>query len=351
LSFDGGQIKPMLARLVRELPADGYLYEPKWDGFRCLATRAGDAVELHSRHGNPLGRYFPELVAALSGVPPERWTIDGEILVTVDGRFDFPALMGRLHPAASRVRELAASTPAIFVAFDLPVLDGERLDETGFGERRRRLSSLLENRPPPLYLTPATDDFRVAQRWLDEFCGGGLDGVVAKHRDLGYLPGARAMLKVKHERTAECVVAGVRGTGDPPEVWSWMLGLYDAAGALAHIGVASSFSRARPAALAGELAPLAAPLEGHPWEQGFLIAGGAMGRLKGAAGRWVPGMTLDWVPLRPERVVEVAYTQVDDRRLRHPAKFVRWRPDRVPASCTLDQLDAPAPVAGAVLSS
>jgi ATP-dependent DNA ligase len=341
----------MLARLVRELPADGYVYEPKWDGFRCLATRDGEGVELWSRHGRPLTRYFPELIDALARLEPSQWTIDGEILVTVDGRFDFPALMARLHPAASRVRELSARTPAVFVAFDLPALGGEALDGLGFARRRARLEALLAGTRPPLFLTPATEDRQVAERWLEGFRGGGLDGVVAKHRDLGYSPGARAMLKVKHERTAECVVAGIRGTDDPPEVWSLMLGLYDDAGALQHIGVASSFSRARRRSLAGELAPLAAPLGGHPWERGFLLGGGAMGRLKGAAGRWAPGMTLDWVPLRPERVVEVSYTQVDDRRLRHPAKLVRWRPDREPQSCRVDQLDAPAPVAAEVLSN
>jgi ATP-dependent DNA ligase len=339
-------IAPMLARLVRELPGDGYVYEPKWDGFRCLAWREGDRVELHSRHGRPLGRYFPELVAALAHVEPEPWVIDGEALVCVDGRYDFGALMARLHPAASRVRELARKSPAIFVAFDLVAIGPEVLADVGFTDRRRRLESELTGIEPPLYITPATEDRAVAQRWLEQFGGGGLDGVVAKHRDLTYQPGRRAMLKVKHERTAECVVAGVRlelGDDDPPAVAALLLGLCDGAGALEHIGVVSSFRRERRLALARELQPLAVPLAGHPWERGFLLAGGHMGRLKGAAGRWTPGMTLDWVPLAPERVAEVSYTQVDGRRLRHPAKLVRWRPDREPASCRIDQLDSPPP--------
>jgi ATP-dependent DNA ligase len=360
-------IAPMLARLVRELPGEGYVYEPKWDGFRCLAWRDGDQVELQSRHGRPLGRYFPELAAALASVEPQRWVIDGEALVCVDGRFDFGALMARLHPAASRVRELAQRTPAVFVAFDLVASGDEILADLGFAERRRRLVSQLSAVEPPLYVTPATEDRALAERWLEQFCGGGLDGIVAKHRELPYQPGKRAMLKVKHERTAECVVAGVRlelndgsppappaladppaaldpaAPGDPPAVASLLLGLYDEAGALEHIGVASSFTRERRVALAHELMPLAVPLDGHPWERGFLLGGGHMGRLKGAAGRWAPGMTLDWVPLAPERVAEVSYTQVDGRRLRHPGKLVRWRPDRDPASCRIDQLDSPPP--------
>jgi ATP-dependent DNA ligase len=343
---EAATIAPMLARLVRELPAGGYVYEPKWDGFRCLASRDGDRIELHSRRGRPLARYFPELVAALGRVEPEPWLIDGEVLVCVDGRFDFGALMARLHPAASRVRGLARSTPAIFVAFDLVAIGPEILAETAFAERRRRLESELSGIEPPLYLTPATEDRALAARWLEQFCGGGLDGVVAKHRELTYQPGKRAMLKVKHERTAECVVAGVRLELDPdapPAVAALLLGLYDERGALEHIGVASSFTRQRRAALARELMPLAVPLEGHPWERGFLLGGGHMGRLKGAAGRWAPGMTLDWMPLAPERVAELSYTQVDGRRLRHPAKLVRWRPDRDPVSCRIDQLDSPPP--------
>ena len=343
-------LRPMLAKLTRELPGEGYLFEPKWDGFRCLAGREGDEVELRSRHGRPLGRYFPEIVAALSALAPEQWVLDGELLVVADGRFDFAALMQRLHPAESRVRELAARTPAIYVAFDLPALGGEDLCDTPFGARRARLLDMLPAARPPLFATPATDDPQVAAAWLEEFRGGGLDGGVAKRRELRYEPGARAMLKVKHERTADCVVAGIRVADDPPAAAALLLGLYDESGKLEHIGVASSFARSVQAALTRDVRPLVAQLEGHPWEEGFLAAGGPTGRLKGAAGRWMPGMTMDWVPLAPTRVCEVRYTQVDGNRLRHPARFLRWRPDREPGSCRLDQLEVAAPRANQVLA-
>ena len=349
--FDVTQ-KPMLARLVRELPEGDVLYEPKWDGFRCLAYRAGDAVDLRSRHGRPLARYFPEIAAALAAAAaPARIALDGELLVLVDGRFDFPALMARLHPAASRVRELARQTPAVFVAFDLLGVGDEDLRDRAFRERRARLVEVLGEAAAPLFVTPATADRAIAARWLEQFRGGGLDGVVAKPCDGRYEPGARAMLKVKHERTADCVVAGVRGTGPPPQVSALLLGLYDEDDRLEHIGVASSFAKAAQARLARELAPLVVPLEGHPWEHGFLLAGGATGRLKGAAGRWEPGMTMDWVPLAPTRVCEVSYTQIDGRRLRHPAKLVRWRPDREPSSCRMDQLEPPFAEPGDMLSA
>jgi ATP-dependent DNA ligase len=335
-------MKPMLARLVRELPVDGYVYEPKWDGFRCLAAGRGGAVELTSRHERPLTRYFPEVAAALARLEADDWLIDGELLALVDGRLDFAALMQRLHPAASRVRELAATTPALYVAFDLIAVGGEDLAQRPFAQRRDALERLVGGAQPPLLLTPATTDPNLAAAWLERFQGGGIDGVVAKARELPYQPGTRAMLKVKSQRTADCVVAGMRVAGDPPEVWSLLLGLYDAAGDLQHVGVASSFSRRLRAELAPDLASLVVPIEGHPWEHGFLVEGGPMGRLKGAAGRWMPGMTMDWVPLASERVAEVSYTQVDGHRLRHPAKLVRWRPDREADSCGLDQLETAA---------
>jgi ATP-dependent DNA ligase len=344
-------LKPMLAQLVRELPEGDYVYEPKWDGFRCLAGRDGGAVELRSRHGRPLARYFPELTEGLAAVRSEHWIIDGEILVVVDGFFNFSALMQRLHPAASRVRELSQRTPAVYVAFDAPSADGDELLDAPLAERRERLLGLAAGADAPLFVTPATADRGVAKRWLAEFRGGGIDGVVAKRRDLEYEPGRRVMLKVKHERTADCVVAGLRVTNDPPEVSALMLGLYDERGSLEHVGVASGFARRVRAELTRELAALVAPLEDHPWEHGFLAAGGPMGRLKGAAGRWMPGMTMDWVPLAPTRVAEVAYTQVDGRRLRHPAKFRRWRPDREPRSCLVDQLDVPSTPAAQVLTA
>ena len=324
-------LEPMLARLARELPPVGH-YEPKWDGFRALVFRDGDAVELQSRHGNPLGRYFPELVEALLSLDAPRFVLDGEI-VTLDA--DFPALMARLHPAASRVERLRAETPASYVAFDLLADDGEALLETPFAERRERLERLLARAAPPLLLTPATEDATVADEWLAEH-----EGVIAKRRDLLYSPGKRAMLKVKRERTADCVVAGFRWRVDRPLPSSLLLGLYDRDGVLHHVGVAASFGVRQAEALLERLRPLRAPLEGHPWEHGFLLGGGSVGRLRGAAGRWVPGMAMDWTPVAPALVAEVAYDQVDERRFRHAARFRRWRDDRDPRSCTFDQLEA-----------
>jgi ATP-dependent DNA ligase len=334
-------LEPMLARLAHDLPGDGYLYEPKWDGFRCLVFRSGDELDLRSRNRRPLARYFPELVEALSALPARELVLDGEIVVTREARFDFAALLARLHPAASRVERLRRETPAFLVAFDLLALDGEDLRERPFVERRRRLVELLSGGRPPLYLTPLTDDRERAARWLDRYAGRGIDGVVAKHRDLRYEPGRREMVKVKRERTAECVVGGFRWLVDRPLPSSLLLGLYDG-GVLRHVGIASAFSEARRRQLLGELRPHATALEGHPWEYGFLLAGSPIGRLRGAAGRWAPEeMEQDWTPVRPELVCEVRYEQVDDGRFRHPARFLRWRPDRDPRSCTLDQLEPP----------
>jgi ATP-dependent DNA ligase len=335
-------VAPMLARLSRELPSGAFVYEPKWDGFRCLAFRCGDEVDLRSRHGRPLARYFPELFGALRALPQERFALDGEIVVVGPAGFDFPALMARPHPAASRVRRLATETPASLVAFDLLALGRDDLRPAPFAERRARLGGLLAGVAPPLHLTPATDDADTAAGWLQRFAGGGIDGVVAKHRDLPYQPGARAMVKVKRERTADCVVAGFRAFVDDgrPLVASLLLGLYDEAGVLRHVGVASAFSERRRAELVAELSPLVVPLAGHPWEHGFLVGGGHLGRLAGAAGRWVPGeMALDWIPLAPERVCEVAHDQLDHDRFRHAARFRRWRPDRDARSCTFAQLE------------
>jgi ATP-dependent DNA ligase len=330
----------MLGRLARELPSDGHVYEPKWDGFRCLAFRDGDEVDLRSRHGRPFARYFPELTAALRAVAARRFVLDGEVLVPAAEGFDFAALMARLHPAASRVERLAAETPATFVAFDVLAVGGELLLERPTTERRARLELLMADPPAPLRLTPQTADPAVARGWLERTAGTAIDGVMAKPAGAPYRPGARAMLKVKPERTADCVVAGFRGSPDPePVVTSLLLGLHDDAGRLEHVGVASSLGRARGRELLAELDPLLAPLAGHPWEHGFLVEGGPMGRLKGAAGRWTPDMPMDWLPVAPVRVCEVAYEQLDGRRFRHPGRFRRWRPDRDPASCRLDQLD------------
>jgi ATP-dependent DNA ligase len=334
-------LEPMLARLAEELPrGEGWLYEPKWDGFRCVAFRSGDAVDLRSRHDRPLARYFPELVAGLRALAAQRFVLDGEIVVRSAAGSDFPSLLARLHPAASRVQRLSAETPASFVAFDLLALGDDDLRERPFAERRALLADLLAAAKPPVVLTPLTPDADRAAEWLDGGAATGIDGVVAKHRDLRYEPGVRAMVKVKRERTADCVVAGVRLLADRPLPSSLLLGLYDDAGELQHVGVASSFTEARRRELRDELEPLIVPLAGHPWERGFLTGGSIVGKLKGGAGRWLPEMGQDWTPLAPVRVCEVAYDALDADRFRHPARFRRWRPDRDPRSCTFAQFEA-----------
>jgi ATP-dependent DNA ligase len=326
----------MLARLERELPRGAYLYEPKWDGFRALVFKDGTELDLRSRHGRPLARYFPELTEALASLPRDRFALDGEIVLRSGDSFDFPALMARLHPAASRVERLRRETPVSLVAFDLLELDGADLCARPFQERRQLLEELVRDAGPPLFVTASTRDADLAHEWLERF-----EGVVAKHESLPYTPGKRTMVKVKRDRTADCVVAGMRWLYDRPLPSSLLLGLFDDDGLLHHVGVASSFSEAQRRAILDEVGPLIVPLAGHPWERGFLLAGGPTGRLKGAAGRWTPDMDLEWTPLAPVRVAEVAYDQVDDRRFRHPAKFRRWRPDREPHSALLDQLVAP----------
>jgi ATP-dependent DNA ligase len=340
-------VEPMLGRLARELPAGPYVYEPKWDGFRCLAFRDGLEVDLRSRNQRMLARYFPELVAGLRSLAADRFVLDGEIVALQSGGFDFSTLMARLHPAASRVARLAGGTPASFVAFDVLAAGEEDLRTRPFSERRDRLEALLEGALPPISLTPATESVEVAREWLERFQGAGIDGVMAKEAAAPYQSGMRAMVKVKRERTADCVVAGMRGTVDAegrPVVSALLLGLYDDAGELHHVGVASAFATARRRELVDELEPLVVPLAGHPWQHGFLLGGGHLGRLRGTAGRWRPGeREQDWVPLAPERVCEVSYDQADTDRFRHPARFERWRPDRDPRSCTLAQLEVPAP--------
>jgi ATP-dependent DNA ligase len=328
----------MLARLARELPHGGYLYEPKWDGFRCLTFRDGDEIDLRSRNQRPLARYFPEVVDALLSLPERRFVLDGELVITTRDRLDFEALLARLHPAASRVERLRHETPASLIAFDVLALGDEDLRERPFHERRELLEQLLAGAEAPLHVTPSSAVVDVAAGWLDRF-----EGVVAKHRELPYEPGRRAMVKVKRERTADCVVAGFRWLVDRPLPSSLLLGLYDEDGELRHVGIASAFSENRRRELLELLRPLRVPLAGHPWEHGFLLAGGATGRLRGSAGRWAPEeMAQDWTPVAPGLVCEVAYDQLDAHRFRHPARFVRWRPDRDPTSCTLEQLDAPA---------
>ncbi|HEX2273211.1 MAG TPA: ATP-dependent DNA ligase [Acidimicrobiales bacterium] len=346
-------VPPMLATLARELPGGDFLYEPKWDGFRCLAFRDGDHVELYSRNDRPLARYFPELGEALLALAESRFVMDGEIVVRGADGVDFGALMLRLHPSPSRVARLRAETPGSFVAFDLLALAGTDLRPAPFAERRAHLTEVVAGAPPSLLLTPITDDVEVAARWLERFAGGGIDGVVAKDPGAPYQAGRRSKswLKVKRERTADCVVGGVRLLDDEPVIASLLLGLYDAGGLLRHVGVTSSFTKAERRQLVEDVRPYVTSVAGHPWEQGFALERGPIGRLAGAAGAWDPAtMERDWWPLRPELVCEVAYDHLDPGgRWRHPARFGRWRPDRDPASCTLDQLAYVAPSLDEVL--
>ena len=327
-------IAPMLARLAQELPWDGYLYEPKWDGFRAIVFRDGDSVDVRSRHDRPLARYFPELVDAARQLTSRSYVLDGEIIPERGG--SFASVMLRLHPSKTRVERLARESPTRFVAFDLLAERGEDLRGHPFIERRMRLERLVPDEGR-IVASVLTDDRSVALGWLGNLPRG-VDGVVAKDRRLRYLPGKRAMVKVKPLRTADCVVAGMRELVGIPVVGSLLLGLYDG-GVLRHIGVASAFSDAARRRLYDELIVLATDLRGHPWERGFALEHSPVGRLAGSAGRWDPTeMPLDWVPLRPERVAEVAYDALDGHRFRHPARFRRWRPDRDPRSCTLEQL-------------
>jgi ATP-dependent DNA ligase len=332
-------VRPMLARLARTLPVgDGYVFEPKWDGFRCLAFRTGPEVELFSRHERPLTRYFPEIVDALRRLGRERLVLDGELMIPGGDSADFGALMARLHPAPSRVERLRRETPACFAAFDILALEGDDLRTWPFWRRRAVLEDLLTGPPPELHLTPITSDRALAESWLKR-PGSGIDGVVAKHRDLHYEPGRRSMVKVKQEHTLDCVVGGFRLVIGEPSVASLLLGLYDDAGQLGHVGVAASFTTSRRHELVYELAPYVSSLEGHPWERGFLLGGGRLGHLPGSAGRWAPGDERDWIPVRPELVCEVAYDIWEGDRFRHAARFRRWRPDREAGSCTFAQTE------------
>ncbi|HEY8519877.1 MAG TPA: ATP-dependent DNA ligase [Gammaproteobacteria bacterium] len=340
-------IEPMLAKLVDELPpAGGFLFEPKWDGFRAIVFRGGAEVYIQSRDLRPLDRYFPELHDALLAKLPAGCVLDGEIVVARGRSLDFDALQMRLHPAASRVAKLARTTPASFVAFDLLAARGRRLLEAPQRERRARLERLLARAEPPVHLTPATEDRTRAARWLAEFEGAGLDGVVAKPLDLPYAPGKRAMLKVKHVRTADCVVAGFRWyRGGRDAVGSLLLGLYDERDALQHVGVTSSFTLAQRKALVAELAPLRVDaLAEHPWRS-WAEAGDGGVRMPGAQSRWSASKDLSWEPLRVERVCEVRYDHLQGRRFRHAAVFLRWRPDKPPSACRYDQLEVTPPYA------
>lgn len=330
-------VKPMLAKSVPEIPAR-MLYEPKFDGFRCIVFRDGDEVELGSRNERPFNRYFPDIVeSALNELPP-RCVVDGEVVVARDGGLDFEMLQQRIHPAASRVAMLAREYPAAFIAFDLLALGDESLMSTPFAERRRQLHDALGLAQAPIFVTPFTDDLDQANRWFTAFEGAGLDGIVAKPRDIPYLPDKRLMFKIKHQRTADCVVGGFRWHKSGPVVGSLLLGLYDSDGHLHHVGVAAAFPMAERKRLLDDLAPYR-PTEGdsHPWEQ-FHDLEQIPGGMKN---RWNAKKDMSWESLKPELVVEVGYDHMEGDRFRHVAQFRRWRTDRTPESCTFDQLDRP----------
>ncbi|GAA3899262.1 ATP-dependent DNA ligase [Streptomyces sp. NPDC003328] len=335
-------VKPMLAKSVAVIPPD-MQYEAKWDGFRAIVFRDGAEVELGSRTGKPLTRYFPELVEALRERLPERCVLDGEIVIAREGHLDFDALTERIHPADSRVRMLAQKTPASFVAFDLLALDDSSLLEVPLSDRRALLERAMSGVTPPVHLAPATTDRAVAEQWFRQYEGAGLDGVIAKPLTLPYRPDERVMFKVKHERTADVVVAGYRFHKSGPVVGSLLLGLYDDRGALQHVGVAAAFAMKRRAELVQELEPLRMDeAAGHPWAAWSDEAAHETARLPGAPSRWSGKKDLSWVPLRPERVAEVAYDHMENgARFRHTARFRRWRPDRTPESCTYAQLEEP----------
>ncbi|HEX2023499.1 MAG TPA: ATP-dependent DNA ligase [Acidimicrobiales bacterium] len=338
-------VRPMLAKLSRELPEDeGLVYEPKWDGFRCIVFRDGDEVELGSRNERPLTRYFPELADPIRTMLPDRCVLDGEVVIATDRGLDFEALLQRIHPAESRIRLLAKDTPASFVAFDLLALGDDDLRERPFVDRRALLETTLAGARPPVHLTPATDDPAVAAEWFDRFEGAGLDGVVAKRVDLAYRENERVMLKVKHQRTADCVVAGFRWHKSGGVVGSLLLGLYDDQGTLHHVGVAAAFSMARRRELVDEIAPLReGALDGHPWAEWASPEESWGGRMPGGPSRWNAKRDLSWEPLRPERVAEVAFDHLQGDRFRHATQFQRWRPDRDPRSCTYGQLGTVVP--------
>ncbi|HZF80576.1 MAG TPA: ATP-dependent DNA ligase [Rubrivivax sp.] len=345
----GQPIEPMLAKIAESLPAEpGFLFEPKWDGFRAIVFNTGEQTLLQSRDLKPLNRYFPELERALQGVLPKGCVLDGEIVVVSSKGLDFDALQQRIHPAASRITKLAQQTPASFVAFDLLAAGGKSTMDLPQGERRVRLERLIGSAKPPLHLTPMTRDRDEAERWLHEFEGAGLDGVIAKLESAPYQPGKRAMLKIKHMRSADCVVAGFRWYKDRDDaVGSLLLGLYDEAGVLHHVGVTSSFTMAMRQQLLAELTPLRATSadEPHPWRDwGNAIVGDTQ-RMPGAQSRWSGGKDLSWQPLRPERVCEVKYDHLQGDRFRHATVFLRWRPDKPAQDCRYDQLEVTTPYA------
>jgi ATP-dependent DNA ligase len=340
-------VAPMLSKLMDEIPVgDGWHYEPKWDGFRCIVFRDGDHLELTSRKERPFTRYFPELLEPMRAAFADRCVIDGEIVIpSANGEgLDFDALLQRIHPAESRVRRLAAETPASFVAFDVLALGDDVVMHQPLAERLRVLHRAVTT-SPPIYLCPTTTDPQVAREWFHRFEGAGLDGVVAKKLADPYTPDKRTLVKVKHSRTAECVVGGYRIHKDGKGVGSLLLGLYDDEGVLHHVGVTAAFTAKFRSELLAEMEPLTHDaLDGHPWAGWAEAMAHETARLPGAGSRWNAGKDLSWVPVRIERVVEVTFGQLQSGRFRHGVQFQRWRPDREPRSCTYEQLDVAAPV-------
>ena len=339
-------IAPMLSAAADALPrGEGWLFEPKWDGFRTLVFRDGDEVLLQSRDEKPMNRYFPELVAPLAAALPERCVLDGEIVIVGEAGLDFEALLLRIHPAESRVKLLASQTPASYVAWDLLAVGDEDLRQASLEERRRRLEIALGDASPPVHLSPATRDRALAEDWFSRFEGAGLDGVMAKRLEEPYAPGERTMIKVKHRRTADCVVAGFRWhkNGRGTMVGSLLLGLFDDHRVLQHVGVTAAFTTAMRKELVGILSPLREnAVKNHPWREWAEAQEGAATegrRMPGATSRWNRGKDLSWEPLRPDLVCEVAYDHMQGTRFRHAAQFVRWRPDKLPKDCRYDQLE------------
>ncbi len=339
-------IRPMLAKTTTLEKAIAMLpyvqIEPKWDGFRCIVFRDGDDVELGSRNERPLTRYFPDVVAAVKSSLPMKCVVDGEIVVALDGHLEFERLLERIHPADSRVQKLTVETPATFVAFDLLALGDESLLDVPQGIRRERLEAALDT-GGSVAITQVTDQVDVAKQWFATFEGAGLDGVVAKPKAAAYAPGVRTMLKIKHVRTADVVVAGYRlhktSTPEQPLLGSLLLGLYDEAGRLQHVGVSAAFPVARRAELITELEPLRVEPADHPWAA--WAGAETSDRMPGATSRWNAGKDLSWIPLEPSLVAEVGYDHMEGSRFRHTTQFKRWRPDRTPMSCTYDQLEEP----------
>ena len=342
-------ILPMLAKRIDDIPAAGdFIFEPKWDGFRVLIFRDGDEIFIQSRDEKSLNRYFPDMLDPLRAQLPMRCVLDGELVIARQGRLDFDALQLRIHPAASRVKLLAGQMPASVIFFDLLSVDDRDLRQEPFATRRAELEAVLAKATPPVHITPATSDRATARDWFHRFEGAGLDGVVAKPTDGSYQPDKRVMLKIKHERDCDCVVAGFRWykEAEGKEIGSLLLGLFNNDGALQHVGVCASFTKDKRRELLGFLAPYREnALADHPWKNwaGESVDGAAMQRMPGAQSRWSQGKDLSWEPLRPQLVVEVAYEHMQASRFRHMAQFRRWRTDKEPAQCTYAQLEVVPP--------